>query len=319
MKYLTLTIIGLCLMLYSNAQTATNVLVLDTRGENLAPSAYRSEAKFEFKARDIVGVPGVGGYSGMLTFAPWGDYTGNKVHQLNLNDGGLYWRTGSQGSTWESWQKLVLENDNGITLSDSKVFNGANFYTNGYSVMTFSCGAWSSVQGTNGKAFSFQTHNNVGTGGFEAMAIYYGEGGKILMAHNGGNVGIGTTDPGSYKLNVWGKIRAHEIVVNTTGADFVFDSTYNLRSLPELETFIKQNKHLPEIVPAKEMQENGVSAGEMQAKLLQKQEETALYLIELSKQIEDLKKQNIQLHEANELLKAQFTKLQSQIAKSKAL
>jgi hypothetical protein len=108
---------------------------------------------------------------------------------------------------------------------------------------------------------------------------------KALTIHNGGNIGIGTSDPGKYKLNVSGSIRADEIVVNTTGADFVFDSTYNLRSLPELETFIKQNKHLPEIAPAKEMQENGVSAGEMQAKLLQKVEELTLYVIEKDKEI----------------------------------
>jgi hypothetical protein len=54
--------------------------------------------------------------------------------------------------------------------------------------------------------------------------------------------------------------------------------TYKLRSLAELEAFIKSNKHLPDIAPAKEMQENGVSAGEMQAKLLQKVEELTLYV-----------------------------------------
>jgi ABC-type cobalt transport system substrate-binding protein len=112
---------------------------------------------------------------------------------------------------------------------------------------------------------------------------------NILMALNqNGNFGIGTISPGNYKLNVAGKIRADEIVVNTTGADFVFDSTYNLRTLPELETFIKQNKHLPEIALAKEMQENGVSAGEMQAKLLQKIEELTLYTIELEKRVKKL-------------------------------
>jgi hypothetical protein len=106
-----------------------------------------------------------------------------------------------------------------------------------------------------------------------------------------GNIGIGTAATSKYKINVEGSIRANEIVVNTTGADFVFDSTYNLRTLPELETFIKQNKHLPEIAPAKEMQENGVSAGEMQAKLLQKIEELTLYVIELKKEnVEQQKK-----------------------------
>ncbi len=112
-----------------------------------------------------------------------------------------------------------------------------------------------------------------------------------------GNVLIGktsqTTTGTRYKLDVEGPIRAHEIVVNTTGADFVFEPTYKLRSLSELETFIRTNKHLPDIAPAKEMQENGVSAGEMQAKLLQKVEELTLYVIELKKENEQLKIQNL--------------------------
>jgi len=116
-----------------------------------------------------------------------------------------------------------------------------------------------------------------------------------LFINLNGNVGIGTTDPGNYKLNVAGSIRADEIKVNTTGADFVFEPTYKLRPLAEVETFIKQNKHLPNVAPAAEMQTNGVSMGEMQAKLLEKVEELTLYVIELKKEIEVLKKQNNQL------------------------
>jgi hypothetical protein len=138
----------------------------------------------------------------------------------------------------------------------------------------------------------------------------------VLMSNNterirvdiNGNVGIGTVTPGSYKLNVWGTIRAHEIVVNTTGADFVFEPTYKLRSLAELETFIKTNKHLPDIAPAREMQENGVSAGEMQSKLLQKVEELTLYLIEKDKEIIALKKEKDKQSEELEKRNAEFSK-----------
>jgi hypothetical protein len=129
---------------------------------------------------------------------------------------------------------------------------------------------------------------------------------------NSGNVLIGKTTQTNttYKLDVAGKIRADEIVVNTTGADFVFEPTYNLRTLPELETFIKQNKHLPEIAPAKEMQENGVSAGEMQAKLLQKIEELTLYVIELKKENEKLRSEkDSQIKE----LKNKIEKIESKI------
>ena len=103
-----------------------------------------------------------------------------------------------------------------------------------------------------------------------------------------GNVGIGTTSP-SYKLDVNGTIRANEIIVNTTGADFVFADDYQLRPLSEVKAFIQENKHLPEIQSAKEMQENGVGINELQTQLLQKIEELTLYLIQQEQIIEELR------------------------------
>lgn len=110
-----------------------------------------------------------------------------------------------------------------------------------------------------------------------------------------GSVGIGLTNPGTYKLNVAGKIRATEIVVNTTGADYVFSNNYKLPPLSQVEAFIKENKHLPEIDPADQMKKNGVDVSELQTKLLQKVEELTLYLIDLNKEVEKLKKENERL------------------------
>lgn len=109
------------------------------------------------------------------------------------------------------------------------------------------------------------------------------------FTHNG-RVGIGTRNPQSL-LAVNGKITAKEIQVTLVGwADFVFLKNYRLRSLYEVEEFINENGHLPEIPSAKEVEENGINLGEMDAKLLQKIEELTLYVIELKKEIEDLKK-----------------------------
>jgi hypothetical protein len=144
------------------------------------------------------------------------------------------------------------------------------------------------------------THDYAGEHGFSVS--HQGERRVFLNTSGnsyfiGGNILIGKTSQTNlaYKLDVAGIIRANEIIVNTTGADFVFEPTYKLRSLAELEAFIKASKHLPDIAPAKEMQENGVSAGEMQAKLLQKIEELTLYIIEQNKKIELQGEQIIEL------------------------
>ena len=115
----------------------------------------------------------------------------------------------------------------------------------------------------------------------------------LMILTYDGRLGINTWDPGNYKLAVNGDVRAKSVRVETNWSDFVFDADYKLLSLSEVAKFINQNKHLPEIPSAKEVEENGVSLGEMQAKLLQKIEELTLYAIVQQKCIEELQKRQI--------------------------
>ncbi len=101
------------------------------------------------------------------------------------------------------------------------------------------------------------------------------------------NVGIGTTTP-NYLLDVNGTIRANEIIVNSGSADFVFAEDYNLRSLSEVQQFIQEHKHLPEIQSAEQMEKNGVSVNELQIQLLQKIEELTLYILQQEERIKIL-------------------------------
>ncbi len=115
-----------------------------------------------------------------------------------------------------------------------------------------------------------------------------------------GRIGVGKSNfPSNYKLAVDGRIICEEVKVEMSEnwADFVFEDDYNLMPLQELDSYIKENKHLPEIPTTEEVEENGISVGEMNAKLLQKIEELTLYTIEQQKEIDRLKNLENELNE----------------------
>lgn len=115
----------------------------------------------------------------------------------------------------------------------------------------------------------------------------YFTGGKVVVMN--GNVEIGTINPTS-SLDVIGSIRAHEVkVCLNQGCDYVFEENYNLMPLSELSTFVKTNKHLPEVATAAEMESEGINLSEMNALLLKKIEELTLYIIQQNDEIQLLK------------------------------
>jgi hypothetical protein len=183
-------------------------------------------------------------------------------------------------------------------------------------------GAILHINTSNSRALYF-TRGNGAPFGFEIASGIFGlydytlakymwraSSGNLFLAESGGNVLIGKTSQvnTAYKLDVNGGIRANLVVVNTTGADFVFAKNYQLRPLSEVESFIQANHHLPEIAPASQMQKEGVNVGELQTQLLQKIEELTLYLIEQNKQLQNLSKQLEEVKLENESIKNQIQK-----------
>ncbi len=147
---------------------------------------------------------------------------------------------------------------------------------------------------------SFGTNDNAGQSSFFRVRDI-GAGNNIPFIIKGnGNVGIGTTIP-DQKLTVKGKIHAEEVIVdlNVPVADYVFKPTYKLMSLHEVEQYVKENSHLPEIPSETEVKQNGLNMGEMQNKLLQKVEELTLYMIGQQKTIDQ---QQAQIKELNNKL-----------------
>lgn len=114
-----------------------------------------------------------------------------------------------------------------------------------------------------------------------------------MVINKDGSIGIGTlltNNPNGHKLAVNGSIGAKavrvEVSTSVTWADYVFDKKYKLKSIKELDAYVKTYKHLPNIPSASEVEKDGIDVATMDAKLLEKIEELTLYIIELNKRIE---------------------------------
>lgn len=117
----------------------------------------------------------------------------------------------------------------------------------------------------------------------------------------GGNVGIGTASiPDNYALAVAGKIISEEVKVQLSGnwPDYVFEKDYDLPSLEDIQKYIEEKGHLPNIPSASEVENNGLELGEMHRLLLEKIEELTLYTLQ---QQEKIKALNYQVDYCNQL------------------
>ncbi|MDQ0105359.1 hypothetical protein J2T02_000452 [Chitinophaga terrae (ex Kim and Jung 2007)] len=116
----------------------------------------------------------------------------------------------------------------------------------------------------------------------------------------GGTINAGSEKP---KLSVNGLVAATKVKVTQTGwADFVFDPTYKLPELGEVEAYIKKNGRLQHIPSASEVNQDGIDLGNMNKLLLQKVEELTLYLLQQKKENDTLKMQNQHIVERLSLL-----------------
>ncbi len=167
--------------------------------------------------------------------------------------------------------------------------NGGKYYDDGF--LRLSAGG-----GTNAGIRSY-----IDVSGYSAVPdmngnIVFGTYGvERMRIDRNGYIGIGIANPDS-KLAVNGTIHSKEVKVDMIGwSDFVFKKEYNLPTLEEVEKHIAKKGHLENIPSEKEVSENGINLGEMNAKLLQKIEELTLYLIEMKKENESLKSNQVLL------------------------
>lgn len=155
----------------------------------------------------------------------------------------------------------------------------------------------SSVTGTKIPVFSVATQATGLGGASVPLATFYAN----------GKIGFGTVfanntmpdDFDGYRLYVRDGIRTERLKLDIATAkgwaDFVFEDNYRLLPLSEVQRYIVQHKHLPDVPSAEELAKKGLEVGEMQKIQMQKIEELTLYLIEQKKEIDALKKRLAEL------------------------
>ncbi|MEI7426095.1 MAG: hypothetical protein WCK16_04205, partial [Candidatus Moraniibacteriota bacterium] len=134
--------------------------------------------------------------------------------------------------------------------------------------------------------------------------------GTGLVVTNSGNVGIGTTAP-TQKLTVAGNINVVGGSFIDDGTtlnvpDYVFETGYTLRTIPELETYLAQNLHLPGVLSREQVKKNGMNYGSMMMSLLEKTEENTLYTIDNFKNIKENQTQIAQISDQFAMLNDAF-------------
>lgn len=142
------------------------------------------------------------------------------------------------------------------------------------------------------EVYGSPTNDNPGSGTGVGSGLWLDRGDTVYTSETT-LVGIGTSNPDA-PLTVRGRIHAEEVKIDldVPAPDYVFEDSYKLMTLEDLEKYLKENKHLPFMPAGKLMESDGINIGEMQMNLLRTLEELILHQIRMQKELNALKQQN---------------------------
>jgi hypothetical protein len=130
------------------------------------------------------------------------------------------------------------------------------------------------------------------TGGNPNGSIYFGA----------NQIAINTSSPATgYAVSVGGKIMCEEVKVQLEPwPDYVFSDTYNAPSIDDYAKSIEENKHLPGMPNADEINTGDIGLGEIQRRMMEKIEEMSLFIIQQQQEIEALKESILELQNVDQ-------------------
>ena len=241
-----------------------------------------------------------------------------QISAKNVNSGAghLIFQTRNIGQQTLSEKMRILDNGNvGIGLSnpgaplDVRSSSPTNFSTiakfsrngaSGFGMGIFhglSQGSYNGIVGNGDFGLIFDVDGQpttISNSGF-VIAPWQNNTAGIKILENGkvfiGNV---TTTPGNYSLYVEKGILTEMVRValknSAQWADYVFHKDYKLKSLKEVEDFIQENNHLPNVPSSEEIvKDGGIDVSSMMVKQMEKIEELTLYIIKQQKEIDEMK------------------------------
>lgn len=176
---------------------------------------------------------------------------------------------GSGGGTWQTNGSTLYYNNGNVGIGTSQPSAKLDVYGGGIKASQGNI----TIDG----GYTIYSNGRMHIHGEENLYLL-NRGGVIVSRAWGGNGNL--TVEGSAWVNGDVYVKGSRI------ADYVFEDGYNLKPLKDVETYVKQYRHLEGISP-QEWKNMGVS--ETNAKLLEKVEELTLYSIELNNANESLK------------------------------
>ena len=113
--------------------------------------------------------------------------------------------------------------------------------------------------------------------------------GNILTLQPNGKFTISNGTAKLIQVETDGLLRARKVKVDMQNwADYVFDKNYDLMPLNELDCYIQEHQHLPNVPSINTVIDEGIELGDMNRVLLEKIEELTLYIIEQNKELQSV-------------------------------